>query len=965
MESRKRGALAARPAGVHTAAHPDASNSKLKGPINPEKEALATCAACGQNIGAGQRFIELSVTIPTASASNRVNAQQRHGKQCGGSGARSASSRTTTVKALFHLSCLRCTECGKKLSSPSDETASTPIVLCTQSAVEALTGTHPAVTSISSVRSRGPNLRTTSSQGNPPVRGALLQYFVAHEKCKERPCVVCHRPISLKEPKVALPNAADARGGGDNGTQNCCQTRSPVEKGNGKFGRGNQLANASRREEVTEFQHIACTKCAFCGQGFDADKNSKPLVLFDQHRQPYHPTCLACCCCRRPLLGMYEVHEFFGKLDTCDQILQDTSKLLPLPAGLAAAMAEGRTAGSRDLGRGENRKLHPGEAQNKESGDRITPKYGGLCCAWCSLRVPRCLCCERRCAVYQNEAGKHVLPRAITREATPAAKMAADISLGKKQPPPQSGQAERGVNSITKRAGVTASSATELFGDVKGVVCGQCASLPHVTTESELRETSSWVGQALRQAGIVFTQDMIRLQKLIKTINEEEAQRQKGKREKAGLVQRASAVVTAKTPVRTLTANNMSTAETQKKTRATSSSVVTCIDDLGVPIELVDYSTLNSETPPTSGRRLRSRTAPSVVTSAGQTSVRRNVTSVRGAATGGSAVGSRIMRSTNAGSLSGRSGEAADTPFSRTLFGRCHVQVITLKVAGDSAVQFDAEVKAQSRLSMSGRVTGNMRHSGPAKALPGLERKQTRTSSASSSGRGDMQIGRQSTLVGQNVLDVASAYAAALEGDTQSPEITAESGKGLQKGGMNDDRSQPGHDAVVEAGALLHVGSFAGGLLKTKSGIYTQGLSVLRVERICVVGSVPRVMVVQHMGHEWLHAYLACKQKKIKDNVIEEGVCNVAATEVLLRFSAELRLTGQQEPTTGNGRVFEGTRRSGLDSVQHEMLILRYRMWKMKQSRDPVYGEGYRKCLSIIRVEGLSLVEFVRRLLKE
>ncbi|EPT29093.1 hypothetical protein TGME49_229390 [Toxoplasma gondii ME49] len=963
MESRKRGALAARPAGAHTAAHPDASHSKLKGPINPEKEALATCAACGQNIGAGQRFIELSVTIPTASTSNRVNAQQRHGKQSGGSGVRSASSRKSTVKALFHLSCLRCTECGKKLSSPSDETASTSIVLCTQSAVEALTRTHPTVTSISSVRSRRPNLRATSNQGNSPARGALLQYFVAHEKCKERPCVVCHRPISLKEPRVALPNAAGAGGGGDSRTQNSCQMRGPVEKGNGKSVRGNQLANASRREELTEFQHIACTKCAFCGQGFDADKNSKPLVLFDQQRQPYHPTCLACCCCHRPLLGMYEVHEFFGKLDTCDPILQDTSKLLPLPAGLAAAMAEGPTAGNRDLGRGENCELHHGEAQDKESGDRITPKYGGLCCAWCSVRVPRCLCCERRCAVYQNESGKHVLPRAITREATAAAKMAADISLGKKQPPPQSGQAERGVNSITTRAGVTASSATELFGDVKGVVCGQCASLPHVTTESELRDTTSWVGQALRQAGIVFTQDMIRLQKLIKTINEEEAQRQKGKREKPWLVQRASAVVTTKTLVRTLTANNMGTAETKKKTRATSSSVVTCIDDIGVPIELVHYSTLNSETPPTSGGRLRSRTAPSVVTSAVQTSGRRNVASVRGGATGGSAVGSRIVRSTNAGALYGR-GEAADTPFSRTLFGRCHVQVITLNVAGDSAVQFDAEVKAQSRLSMSRRVTGSMRHSGPAKALPGLERKQTGTSSASSSRRGDMQIGRKSTLVGQNVLDVASAYAAALEGDTQSPEITAESGKGVQKGRVSDDRSQPGHDAVVEAGALLHVGSFAGGLLKTKSGIHIQGLSVLSVERICVVGSVPRVMVVQHMGHEWLHAYLACKQKKINDNVIEEGACNVAATEVLLRFGAELRLTGQQEPTTGNVHVFEGTMRSDLDSVQYEMLILRYRMWKMKESRDPVYGEGYRKCVSIIRAEGLSLVEFVRRLLK-
>ncbi|CBZ53245.1 conserved hypothetical protein [Neospora caninum Liverpool] len=970
MQGQRRGPLTGVTARGH-AAHTASSHSKLRGPKdeNADKEASkTTCAACGRYIESGQRFIELSVTLPNASASNHAASQQRQARESRGSGTKSSSSRGITVKAHFHLSCLRCTECGKSLPNPAgDATTSSdnPIVLCSESAIEALTGTQTGPTSNDrSLQSESAAVKRASLQRNPAARGALLQYFVAHAKCKERPCAVCHRPISLNEPKVALP--IDILGEGEKGdeTKHNRQSRSRVEKGSGKSGGVRRFPSGSTTDEATAYQHVACTRCSSCGKGFDPDNNSKHLIIFDQQRHPYHPECLACCCCHRPLIGTYEVHEFFGKPDTCEMLLYGSSEL-PLPAGLPAAVAGGWPTGSFGVERGQNTKLNYGAAPVKDSGNRVTAKYGGLCCSWCSLRVPRCVCCERRCAVYTNENNEQVLPRVISQTAIAAAKMAADISLGKKLPP-TFGQAERAADSVTQRAaGVTAGStaSTDLLGEVKGVVCGQCASLPKVTTEPELRATSSWLQRVFCQAGIAFSHDMIQLQKLIRTINEEEVKK-KGRRNKDEDAQRAGSVAASKMPTRKVTPSHMGTAVLQKKIGSSASGVVTWIDDLGVPIELVDFSALNSEVPPSSGRRWMSRTSSNLAASTMKPGMRRNVTAVHGSPARGSSMANRRLPSSTPGSVPGRSINAADIPFARILFGRCHVQVLTMKVAGAVAAQFDEEVKARSRLSAAGLAARNAGRSGVSQVLSGVERRETEVAS-SASDRSDMKIRRQSTLVGQHVLDVAAAYAAALDGDMQSPGNPAERGKRVQKEQMNDsDRSRPGHDAVVAAGALLRDGSFAGGLLRTKSGIHTQGLSVLLVERICVVGSVPRVMVVQHMGHEWLHAYLACKQKTIKDTAVEEGACNVAATEALLRFGAELHLKIQQE-NEDNTPVSERTKGSDLSGSQYEMLILRFRIWKMKQSKDPVYGAGYRTCLNVVSSGNLSFADFVRWLLKK
>ncbi|PFH33129.1 hypothetical protein BESB_083280 [Besnoitia besnoiti] len=160
------------------------------------------CAACGKSIEGGQRFMELAVTLPKSSS---ATSQQRKAR---GKASADLASDGAVVKAPFHLTCLHCSECGQALSDPPPGGASaqdSPIVISTQSAVEVLTGSQAAA-------SQGRGLATKGAAGRkaPATQAALLQYFVAHAKCKERPCAVCHLPIALHDAKIALPDAAPA-----------------------------------------------------------------------------------------------------------------------------------------------------------------------------------------------------------------------------------------------------------------------------------------------------------------------------------------------------------------------------------------------------------------------------------------------------------------------------------------------------------------------------------------------------------------------------------------------------------------------------------------------------------------------------------------------------------------------------------------------------------------------------------
>ncbi|PFH33128.1 hypothetical protein BESB_083270 [Besnoitia besnoiti] len=688
------------------------------------------------------------------------------------------------------------------------------------------------------------------------------------------------------------------------------------------------------------------------------------IMLFDEQRRPHHPSCLACCCCRQPLLGRYEIHAFFGKLDTYEAALSGVPALLPLPAGLAAALgAERRVA-----------KLpsHTAGADGVSQQGTITAKHGGLCCTWCAERVPRCICCERRCVAYQTADGEQVLPRAVTKEAIPAANLATAISLGNKRPPAhvsdQGGFAASSNKKTPAKKSAGAAASSELLGEQKGVVCGQCASLPQVTDEAELRAACEWVLQMYSQAGLTFTADMVRLQQLMRTVNEEELRNTssgKGAKGAAPLRARGQGSAVPSTVKSTSTHANRSLPPQKMKRGVKSAAVSTQIEGLGVPVELVDFSDMNAdEGRPACGKAASK--ASSLTASAGAAGGPRSAAGSRrppGASSGASALAGRRVAGPKQGMP--RSLEAGTaTPYARAMFGRCFVQVVTMMVAPEAAASFEDEVKAHVKLDKAARAA---RSESDAYGARGAAGAATGKGAASSSG-GDqdhVRLKHQSTLVRQGLFDMAAAYAAALEGETQAQEKSVpKRAETLPKN--EKDARRPGREAAVAAGALLRAGSFAGGLIRTMSGTRTRGLSVRLVERVCVVGSIPRVMVMQHLGHEWLHAYLACKQRGVGDSTIEEGACNVAAAEVLLRFGAELAAAGGRvQSAKASGDYSEGPADAAAPAgMQHEVVIVRYRLWKMKESKDPVYGAGYRHCLRIVSSGDWSFGEFVRWLLK-
>lgn len=1067
-----------------------------------------TCALCGKSVKAGQRFLTLSIEEGIESRKPQAERSSKEKKSTGaGKLAREATgtrrvygqarSRMPT-SAMCHLKCLHCVECGYPLSGPPPGAPNDDRGLLFDKG--GATAAYKKNVGSSGSRAVSGNIvgvgMGSSEEGRERWVADILKNFVAHAKCAEHLCAVCGEAISPGEQQVTLPHSSKSASGKDNdvgGPYSRMGSR-PVSSRSGSLQSTLNSSKGGRKKPV--YQHMRCTCCATCGFPLEthSSKESKGRImsiLLDDSGRPHHASCMACCCCRQPLFGGYEVHSFFGYLKMCQRALGEDPPLLPLPEGRAAALFG--SVKNRDKAQLRKNNRPTGSTQNRSPNqlqDIVTPNFGGLCCAWCQSRVPCCVSCERRCAVYTDANGHQFLPRALTSKAQRAAELAAAISLGQVLPPSQpvglegavapgtsatssksersrgsasdtlrqmlfsgtgskrsmaSNEAADGVN-LTSRSGLsrTQSGHTLKTADTQGVLCGQCASLSLVETEAHLRSCADWVLQFFGEEGVVFTPEMIHLQHLMEKVSKDSAEA----RTKFRPIRRTSSTVTqtgssssaassveghrqSGRRIQNERLENFATGKLRSKAlTAKEPRPLQRVEAAGLRVDLVSFDALNNGQPqrnaflststqwfewlpaarvfcggestsshfrstvsafrrpcdcvPSSGARPDSSSIRQQLDTRASANVAVLTLSETQASFSSSDIKQSIHSSSNlrAGSKSSDDavrvvsslrlneckiqfpshtfdavvGRWKGDEHSRLMFGRCHVVEVSLVVAADAARQFDKQLKAVQPGNRQLRTVG-------LGAGPSSMKSTAGGATGTSEARGNVALKRLQTPVNQTIFEKAAACAASVgeEEDQLSRWHSAD----------KREESDSETNVAVTAGALLRKGSFAGGLVKTASGLHAQGLCVRLVKRLVVVGALPRVMVLQHLAHEFIHAYFACKQKVIDDLPAEEGACNVAAAAVLLRAGAGLKQLLGDSPAFSEGENMsscyeQSTRlqRPGSFNVSFELLLVRYRLWKMVESTDEVYGVGYRRSLETVGVGHLTFGAFVSRLLK-
>ncbi|CDJ63340.1 hypothetical protein, conserved [Eimeria necatrix] len=288
---------------------------------------------------------------------------------------------------------------------------------------------------------------------------------IYHAACKERRCTVCGDVVQPSEQYVTLtkPEAKTIT------SMNRQTTPQTTLKG--------QEAGAAKGNEQDRIQHARCTSCSTCGQTLEGG-----VFVIDGSGGVQHSSCFCCCCCLKPLVGRFESHAFFSST----QLLRQQPLVTALQVDAAAAAAAEPHVGS-------------------------TAAHGGCCCLDCSKRYPKCLCCDRRAAVYVHPDGERkTLPRVLN--------PAGEAVMRKFRLPYTS--CRRPATATTAAADTTAAAA---------VLCGRCACLPAADTDETAAAAVRRALLALEEDGIRFSSSMRRLQQQLldfdKMRNEEQHER--------------------------------------------------------------------------------------------------------------------------------------------------------------------------------------------------------------------------------------------------------------------------------------------------------------------------------------------------------------------------------------------------------------------------------------------------------
>ncbi|CDJ39769.1 hypothetical protein, conserved [Eimeria tenella] len=288
---------------------------------------------------------------------------------------------------------------------------------------------------------------------------------IYHAACRERRCTVCGDVVQPSEQYITLtkPEAKAVT------SLNRQTTPQRTLKG--------PEAAAAKGNEQDRVQHARCTRCSTCGQTLEGG-----AFVIDGSGGVQHSSCFCCCCCFKPLVGRFESHAFFSST----QLLRQQPLVTALQVGAAAAAAA---------------KPHVGS----------TAAHGGCCCLDCSKRYPKCLCCDRRAAVYAHPDGERkTLPRVLN---------SAGEAVMRRFRLPYT-PCKRPATAATAAADTTAAAA---------VLCGRCACLPAADTEETAAAAVRRALLALEEDGVRFSSSMRRLQQQLldfdKMRNEEQHER--------------------------------------------------------------------------------------------------------------------------------------------------------------------------------------------------------------------------------------------------------------------------------------------------------------------------------------------------------------------------------------------------------------------------------------------------------